>query len=77
MELGSRQKALLANWDLKDGKFLFQHEPLFFIETNNDFRPRLIWDGGSRIFACTFGNQKTGGFIKGKADGFKYLLGRG
>jgi hypothetical protein len=54
---GSRQKALLANWNLKEGKFSFQHEPLFFIETNNDFRPILIWDGGSRLFACAFGNQ--------------------
>jgi len=67
----SKQKALLAHWNLKEGKLSLQEEPLFTEEkkSNEDF-PRLVWDGGSKLFACSFGTRETSGLAEGKVEGF-------
>ncbi|MEN6328617.1 MAG: hypothetical protein ABFD18_20715 [Syntrophomonas sp.] len=66
----SKQKALLAHWNLKEGKLSLQEEPLFTEKKGNEDFPRLVWDGGSTLFACSFGTQETGGLAEGKVEGF-------
>lgn len=69
-DVKNKQKALLAHWDLKEGKFSLQEEPLFTEKKGNEDFPRLVWDGGSKLFACSFGTQETGGLAEGKVEGF-------
>jgi len=69
-DVNSKQKVLLAHWDLKEGKLFLQEEPVFTEKRGNEDFPKLVWDGGPKLFACSFGSQKTGGLAPGKVKGF-------
>ncbi|WP_276624001.1 hypothetical protein, partial [Syntrophomonas wolfei] len=68
-DAGSMEReARLASWDLKSGKLSWEQEACFRQEMGEEYNPRLVWDGGSRLFACSFGSQETGRLIKGHAS---------
>ena len=67
-QAGDREEAFLGYWDVIKGEFTWDRNPVFVKEKNSENFPRLVWDGGDKIFACSFGDETSQGLIKVDQD---------